>query len=208
MRISTKLRIGYLFSAFIVIIAGIIIYTSFKQMHITGNNLRLVGAIQQSIFELNIVGDEFLLYHEERPKIQWQIKHKALGRFLEEVYFRNPNNQSLLIEIIEDLKFIGTIFSDLVSSHSASKDIFESKLHRQKQNRLKSRLLLESQNVILNATHLKNQIADQLFSVQKFTNWISMTLIAAAALIQSSARAAKSIISFKSATMCDLDEGV
>jgi PAS domain S-box-containing protein len=183
MRISTKLRIGYLFSAFIVIFAGAIIYTSFKQMHATSLNLKLVDTIQQGVFELNIVGDEFLLYHEERPKIQWQIKHKALGRLLEEVNFHNPDNQSLLIEIIEDLRLIGTVFSDLVSSHSASSDNFESELLRQKQNRLKSRLLLKSEKVLSDATQFKNQMADELFSIQKYTNWISITLIMAAALI-------------------------
>ena len=183
MRISTKLRIGYLFSAFIVILAGAIIYTSFKQMHITGINLKLVDTIQQSVFELNIIGDEFLLYHEERPKIQWQIKHKVLGRLLEEASFHDPDNEFLLIEILEDVRFIGTVFSDLVSSHSASRDIFESELLRQKQNRLQSRLLLKSQKVLFNATQLKNQIADELFSIQKYTNWISITLIMTAALL-------------------------
>ena len=143
MRISTKLRIGYLFSAFIVIFAGAIIYTSFNQMHTASVNLKLVDTIQQGVFELNIVGDEFLLYHEKRPKIQWQIKHRALGRLLENVNFHDPKNQSLLMEIIEDLKLIRTVFSDLVSSHSISNNIFESKLLRQKQNRLKSRLLLK-----------------------------------------------------------------
>ncbi len=183
MRISTKLRIGYLFSAFIVILAGAIIYTSFKQMHITGINLKLVDTIQQGVFELNIVGDEFLLYHEDRPKIQWQIRHKALGRLLEEVNFHDPDNEFLLIEILEDLKFIGTVFSDLVSSHSSAKDIFESKLLKQKQSRLQSRLLLKSQKVLSNATQLKKQITDELFSIQKYTNWISITLIMTAALL-------------------------
>ena len=182
MKISTKLRIGYLFSAFIVILAGVIIYISFKQMHITGINLKLVGTLEQNVFELNILGDEYLLYREKRPKIQWQIKHKALGRHLEEVNFHDPDNQSLLNEIIENIKLISTVFSDLVSSHSVSGDIFESELLRQKQNRLKSRMLLESQKVLVTITQLKNQIADELFSIQKYTNWISLTLIMAAAL--------------------------
>jgi PAS domain S-box-containing protein len=183
MRIGTKLRIGYLFSTFIVIFAGVIIYISFKQMHITSINLKLVDTIQQGVFELNIVGDEFLLHHEVRPKIQWQIKHKALGRLLEEVNFHDPDNQSLLTEIIEDIGSIGTVFLDLVSSHSSQKDISKSKLLKQKQNRLESRLLLKSQKVLSNTTQLKKQITDALFSTQKHTNWISITLIMATAFL-------------------------
>lgn len=183
MKISTKLQIGYLFSAFIVILAGVIIYISFKQIHNTGINLKLVDTLEHDVFELNILGDEYLLYHEKRPEIQWQIRHKALSRLLEELNFHDPDNQSLLNELIENIKLIGTVFSDLVSSHSASGDIFESEIIRQKQNRLKSRLLLESQKVLINTTQLKNQLADELFSIQKYTNWISLTLVLVTAFL-------------------------
>jgi PAS domain S-box-containing protein len=72
---------------------------------------------------------------------------------------------------------------DLVSSHSSQKDISKSKLLKQKQNRLESRLLLKSQKVLSNTTQLKKQITDALFSTQKHTNWISITLIMATAFL-------------------------
>jgi|GEM_PF-3239537 hypothetical protein len=43
MKISTKLRIGYIFSAIIVILAGVFIYSSFQQMLIKGRELNLTS---------------------------------------------------------------------------------------------------------------------------------------------------------------------
>jgi len=184
MKISTKLRISYLISAFLVTFAGVIIYISFMQINDTSNNLEVIDAIQHGIAELNIIGDEFLLYHEERPIIQWQTKHKSLGYQLEEIDLHDISNQSLLVEIEQDFNFIGTVFSDLVLSHTSS-DILESKFLRQKQSRLQSHLLLKSQQMLSNATHLKSQISRELFSIQKYTNWISIILIMAAVFLSS-----------------------
>ena len=115
MRISTKLKVGYMFSAFIVIFAGIIIYTSFKQMQSSSRELKFVDTITAGLFELNIAGNEFLLYQEKRPKIQWEIKYKALIRLLEKDNLLSPNRQSLLVKMREDLALVGAFFSDLVS---------------------------------------------------------------------------------------------
>jgi PAS domain S-box-containing protein len=180
MRISTKLRIGYIFSALIVIFAGAIIYLAIHQMDITGRHLKYANTITQSVFELNIFGNEFLLYREQRPKTQWHIKHKTLSRLLGEENFNNPNNQSLVIRMREDLEHIRALFLDL-SRHSTTSDILENEIPRKMQNRLQSQLLLELQKMLSYSTQLKNQIADELFSIQQYTIWLSITVIMATA---------------------------
>jgi PAS domain S-box-containing protein len=86
------------------------------------------------------------------------------------------------VKIREELGLVGALFSDLVSRQPASRDIFENELSRQMQNRLQSQLLLKSERVLSHATQLKNQIGDELFSIQRYTNWISVTLIVASSL--------------------------
>ena len=61
MTIATKLRIGYILSAVIVILAGVIIYISFTQMRIKSRELEFVDAISQNVFELNILSNEYLM---------------------------------------------------------------------------------------------------------------------------------------------------
>ena len=59
MRISTKLRVGYIFSALVVILAGAIIIASFKQLHNSAKELRVIDTVMQGVFELNLAGHEF-----------------------------------------------------------------------------------------------------------------------------------------------------
>jgi len=183
MRISTKLRVGYLFSAFIVIFAGSIIFLSFKKTRSTSRKLKLVEAITQGVFELNLLGSEFLLYKEGRPKIQWQIKFNTLSRLLEKANFHNTNNQNLFIKIREDLEHIRVLFSDFVFRQSTTGDSFENEHSRQFQNRLQSQLLLKSQRVFLQTTKLKKQIENEFYSIQNYTSLLSIMLIMASALM-------------------------
>ena len=183
MKITTRLRIGYILSAVIVILAGVIIYVSFTQMRIKSRELEFVDAISQNVFELSILSNEYLLYREERPRIQWDIKYKVVRRLLGDGKIHASSNQSVLTEMRKDLGLIGSHFSDLVSLHATSIAIFESKLHQQNQNRLQSLMLLKLERVLSNSVHLKNQIKDELIYIQQYTNWMFIALITATALL-------------------------
>ena len=158
MKIITRLRIGYILSAVIVILAGVIIYVSFTQMRIKIRELEFVDAISQNVFELSILSNEYLMYREERPRIQWDIKYKVVSRLLGDGKIHASSNQSVLTEMRKDLGLIGSHFSDLVSLHAPSIAIFENELHQQNQNRLQSLMLLKLERVLSNSVHLKNQI--------------------------------------------------
>ena len=167
MRISTKLRIGYIFSAFIVVLAGVIIFLSFKQIHIANSELRFVDNVTQSVLELYIASNEYLLHREKRPKIQWEIQYETLNRLLGERNTHNPDLQLLVSNIRDDLDLIRTYFSGLVSIHSTAIGAHEGDLHLQMQNRLQSLLLLKSQSILDSFAQIKYQIKDNLLSIQK-----------------------------------------
>jgi len=182
MRISTKLRIGYIFSAFIVVLAGVIIFLSFKQIHIANSELRFVDNVTQSVLELYIASNEYLLHREKRPKIQWEIQYETLSRLLGERNIHNPDLQLLVSDIRDDLDLIRTYFSEIVSIHSTTIGAHEGDLHLQMQNRLQSLLLLKSQSILDSFAQIKYQIKDNLLSIQKYTNWTIVILITASAL--------------------------
>jgi PAS domain S-box-containing protein len=177
MRISTKLKIIYITSVGIIIIAGAFMYASSKQLTAASINLKYVDTIMKSVFELNIVADEYLLHYEKRPHIQWEITVKKFSRHLGEKKFNDPNNQSLLIKIREDLGIVMAHFSDLVARHQASRNNLESQSSRQMQNRLQSLLQLRLQRMLSHSNQLKNQIEGTLFSIQRFSNLISIVMI-------------------------------
>jgi len=183
MRISTKLRTGYIFSALVVILAGIIIIVSFKQLHNAAGELRFVDTIMQSVFELNLAGHEFLLHQEKRPKAQWEITYQALIRLLDQKNLLSSNHQSVLDKLREDLGHAQTLFADFASRQISSSAFSEGDLSRKFQSRLQNQLILKTQRMLSHATQLKHQIEDELFSIQRYTNWIIITLIVASALL-------------------------
>ena len=183
MRISTKLRIGTIFSALVVILVGTIIIVSFKKLDNAARELRFVDTIMQSVFELNLAGHEFLLHQEKRPKAQWEITHEALIRLLDQKNTLSSNHQFSLIKIREDIALAQTLFAEFASRQTSANAFPEGELSRKIQNRLQSQLLLKTQRMLSHATQLKHQIEDELFSIQRYTNWIIITLIIASALL-------------------------
>ena len=183
MRISTKLRVGYIFSALVVILAGAIIIASFKQLHNSAKELRVIDTVMQGVFELNLAGHEFLLHQEKRPETQWGISYQALSRLLGQENLLSPNHRYLMDKLREDLGHANTLFSDFVSRQTSANAFPEDELSRKIQNRLQSQLLLKTQRMLSHATQLKHQIEDELFSIQRYTNWIIITLIIATALL-------------------------
>ena len=183
MRISTKLRIGTIFSALVVILVGTIIIVSFKKLDNAARELRFVDTIMQSVFELNLAGHEFLLHQEKRPKAQWEITHEALIRLLDQKNTLSSNHQFSLIKIREDIALAQTLFAEFASRQTSANAFPEGELSRKIQNRLQSQLLLKTQRMLSHATQLKHQIEDELFSIQRYTNWIIITLIIATALL-------------------------
>jgi methyl-accepting chemotaxis protein len=183
MRISTKLRVGYIFSALVVILAGAIIIASFKQLHNSAKELRVIDTVMQGVFELNLAGHEFLLHQEKRPETQWGISYQALSRLLGQENLLSPNHRYLMDKLREDLGHANTLFSDFVSRQTSANAFPEGELSRKIQNRLQSQLLLKTQRMLSHATQLKHQIEDELFSIQRYTNWIIITLIIATALL-------------------------
>ena len=183
MRISTKLRVGYIFSALVVILAGAIIIASFKQLHNAARELRVIDTVMQGVFELDLAGHEFLLHQEKRPETQWGISYQALSRLLGQENLLSPNHRYLMDKLREDLGHANTLFSDFVSRQTSANAFPEGELSRKIQNRLQSQLLLKTQRMLSHATQLKHQIEDELFSIQRYTNWIIITLIIATALL-------------------------
>jgi PAS domain S-box-containing protein len=135
------------------------------------------------VFELDILCNEYLMYQEKRPKIQWDIKYETVNRLLGEEKFHASGHLSQLKEIRENLIRIGTHFSDLVSLHETSNEMVDKERHQQIQDDTQSLLLLKLQRMLSHSIQLKNKIEKELIFIQQYMNWMSITLIMATALL-------------------------
>ncbi len=78
MKIKTRLNLNTIISLGTIILLLLSLVWSFREIIITDRDMELVDEIRKVAFERILLRDEFLLYQEERAKIQWYAKSKTL----------------------------------------------------------------------------------------------------------------------------------
>jgi PAS domain S-box-containing protein len=122
MKIKTKLQIATILSLTVALVIGLILFFSARQVNEAIKKEKAADEIIRGLFELNILTNEYLIHHEERAKIQWQLKHDSIKRFLEGVEVESPEKIVLLKRMRERHKDIKNIFSQMVSNYEGYGD--------------------------------------------------------------------------------------
>lgn len=172
MNISTKLQFSTLCSILATIIIGTIIVFTVRQIQDKSQHVDMATDIVRGVFTLNLFTTEYLLYHEERPKKQWEFQYDALTRFLEALSVHDPGNQALVMKIRKAHDKIKRLFSRVTANNDHPANESRADFSRQLQDQLQGQLLLESQNIIFYASQLAKESEESLRSVQKTANWL------------------------------------
>ncbi len=196
MRIITRLHISTLFSIATVFIALAVTLLTFAQVNKASEEGKIAGAISRGIFELNILTNDYLLYHEKRSRVQWQLKHDSLSKLLSKLEFPKPEKLSILSNINENHEAMKSFFSQLLSCYERQNFDRGDTLHKQLENRLISQLLLKSQKMVSDASRLERKSHEELIAVQTRTNLLIMALIPilSAIIVANSFLAGRSIV--------------
>jgi len=64
MKISNRLHVSTLFSIVTVFVVGAVIFSMFEQVNKASEEVMVAGAVVEEVFELNILTNDYLLYHE------------------------------------------------------------------------------------------------------------------------------------------------
>jgi hypothetical protein len=90
MRIKTRL----LLNAFLPLLAAIIILAiillNYKEDTVLQKQDMIVQEVRTGIFELKQLTNNYLLYREERPKRQWELRYRELAETLEGLELELP----------------------------------------------------------------------------------------------------------------------
>ena len=176
MKISNRLHVSTLFSIVTVFVAGAVIFLTFGQMNKVSEEGMVADAITRGIFELNILTNDYLLYHEKRAQTQWRSKHDTLLRLLSALEFQKPEKQSILNNIDENHKDMKSLFSQLLSSHERENFNRNEIIHKQLEERLISQLLMKSQEMISGAFRLEGKSREEMIAMHRRTDLIILAL--------------------------------
>ena len=84
MKIKTQFRINIFVSICLaVVVAGILVYADRRIDREMEKNF-LADRISKGVFELFMVSNTYLTYHEERPREQWNLKLASLKKMIDD----------------------------------------------------------------------------------------------------------------------------
>jgi len=130
---------------------------------------KLAAEIIKGTAEMKIVGDEYLLYHEKRAAIQWQLKYDSLTKLMLQQNFTRPENQVIFDRIVRNHLRIKVIFLELVEIYEKGQETGKGDDigKRELEDRLMSLLLESSQEMVSSAFNLHFNIEKNLMTLQR-----------------------------------------
>lgn len=125
--------------------------------------------------ELNILAQEYLLYGEARPVVQWRTRHGSLGRLIARAP-DSPAERELWQELERDYNEIAKLFVQLVQQPAAPRVI-------DWRQRVASQLLIKSEDMRSRARELVETYEQQLMVAQRRSDAVILSLLTALALV-------------------------
>jgi methyl-accepting chemotaxis protein len=147
MKIKTKLYISFYLSICTILVVMIFLYRTYQEYDKAVESERLVVEIQKAIFERTSLRDEYMLYQEERPKIEWQKKSEYAGKVMDlaSERFKDDMSKAILDEMRRNYDGTVTLFSKIVENRER-KNLNEKEkvLSSEYESRLFSQILLKA----------------------------------------------------------------
>jgi signal transduction histidine kinase len=115
MRIKTQFRINILVSICLaVVVAGVLLYADREIDREMAKNL-LADRISKGVFELFMVSNTYLTYHEERPREQWNLKLASLKKMIDDAKAAAKNPDENLEILSKRCDEMGALFQRITS---------------------------------------------------------------------------------------------
>ncbi len=159
MKISTRMGLAVFVPAIMATAVTVAVVVSLQNTERIQSNGDAVRQVRSGISDLNHLVFSYILYHEERPKQQFQAVHEELAQLIAGLLPPNPQQKSLVERIREDNEAMADLFLQLVATHQESNTAAPGDLQRT-QDRLVALLLLKSDEADSDASLLRSLIDD------------------------------------------------
>jgi PAS domain S-box-containing protein len=187
MKIKTKLYLNLTVFFFLVAILTLVIFFTSRLMAQENRKLESVHQLQISLFELNVLSHEYLLYREDRMEAQWNARYNSAVTLLRRIA---PTDRGEQVEWIKGIhKELGERFTSLIENHrklqnltavGADPSLIEAA--RSLEKRLMSRLLVTSQTMMAACSKLSEEAQEGVRYHLKMTGTAILTVFGILAL--------------------------
>lgn len=160
MRISTRLKLHALTSVLALMVLIPVLFWALHLYHQAMDDNALADEILTELFEYSALRDEYLLFAEDRPRIQWGEKEASLTRLLTlaDQQFKGNIPKTILADMRQKFEIASRLFTRLIQVKEVNKNHSDVSPLEQ---RLLRQQILNASTLYLDATHL------QAFTTQK-----------------------------------------
>jgi len=179
MKIITRFHLNIAFSIGMMLVIGLALFFTFRQLRESVQKERTVDQIANGIFELNLVTHDYVMYHRERARIQWQLRYDSLAILIQSAKFQTTTEEQALFEEIRgNHDKLKTIFSRLMTHYGSQKNRGEKTAAAAAlEERLISDLLTKSQIMVSNAMQLTVRNHKKMVVAQQNAGFVMMPLV-------------------------------
>jgi nitrogen fixation/metabolism regulation signal transduction histidine kinase len=117
MKIKTKLQVSAALSISITLVISLVLHLAYRDVDKAIRQTRAVYGTVQSVFELNLLLNDFMLRHDKEAEAGWQAKHEALGKLLGDLTVTNDQERLILNKVRANHAAVAALFSQLVSGN-------------------------------------------------------------------------------------------
>ena len=187
MTIKRQMQFVVIISAGLAAVLGWILFSTFQQVNDATERSRVADEIVQAVFEQNVVTSDYLLYREDRAQRQWVSRHESLSALLRQAEraFKSWNKGAIWDTMREVNDSGQSIFSELVTISEAQENSGdELGVSQDLRERLTTRLLLNSQRMVSEASRLAETSRDEIADAEnRAALFVSLFLVITALLI-------------------------
>jgi PAS domain S-box-containing protein len=179
MRIASKLK---LFASVPIIMALIIclaILFSHKTMERSLEEGRITRQIMHSMNELNDLVRSYMIYQNDRPKLQFFMENKILSNLVASITLDGHEKQQHIDSIHRNFGSMRDAFLKLVSHHESAITAENEEIVRMAAERLEGRISIKSRDMLSDALRLESLIDNEISSTQQRINLLILILIIA-----------------------------
>jgi len=172
MKIRTKLLLSAATSIGLVIVLGVVVFFSDRQVDEAIAKNQTASRIRERVSELNVLAAEYQENGGERTRTQWYLVRDDLAVLLA------PDEFASMMENLETLE---TTFAQLVASREAQQvNGFEpSATHTPVEDRLVAQLSLRSQSITSEAVRLADATRADIAGLEERTTVLTLTFVGA-----------------------------
>lgn len=169
-RIVTKLVFGMFVILLSAIVLGSAIFMMDRRVNQEVRKRSELETISRTIFDLNQLLADLLLFQGERPKVQWRSKYNSLAEAISSPIYSAPTEQAILQRIRDDHQDLRHLFNALLKSqHRQALVPGAADRERIVTGHLMSQISIKSQGMIAAALELEAMIDRNILSNRRTT---------------------------------------